>query len=126
MLSIRQIQKKYCSTAITITIATAVFFILADHEPVGKGLILGTFFSIINFILIGEAIPMKIGASQKKIKLISFGSISFRYLILAVPIIMGIKLDNFNMIAVVSGIFSVQLVILADHLIQYHFTQKTG
>ena len=126
METVRQTQKKYCSIAIIIAIAVAVFFILAGHKPLGKGLILGTIFSIINFILIGESIPLKIGASKKKTRFVSIGSIFSRYILLAVPIVMGIKLDQFNMIAVVSGIFSVQLIILADHLIQYRFTQKPG
>jgi hypothetical protein len=126
METIRQTQKKYCSIAIIIAIGMAVFFILSGHKPLGKGLMLGTIFSIINFILIGETVPMKIGASRKKTRLISLGSIFLRYILLAVPLVLGIKLDQFNMIAVVSGIFSVQLVILADHLIQYRLRQKTG
>lgn len=126
MKSIRQIQKKYCSIAITVSIIVSVFFVLANHKPLGKGLILGSIFSIINFVLIGETVPMKIGASKKKIRLISFASILSRYVLLAIPILLGIKSDQFDIIAVVSGIFTVQLIILADHLIQYHFIQKTG
>ena len=126
MTSIRQIQKKYCSIAITVSIIVSVFFVLANHKPLGKGLILGSIFSIINFVLIGETVPMKIGASKKKIRLISFASILSRYVLLAIPILLGIKSDQFDIIAVVPGIFTVQLIILADHLIQYHFIQKTG
>jgi hypothetical protein len=124
--SIRQTQKEYCSIAIIIAIAVSVFFILAEQKSVGKGLMLGTIFSIINFILIGEAIPMQIGSSIKKIKFISFGSLFFRHIILAIPIIMGIKLEQFNLIAVVCSMFLVQLVIFFDHLIKYRPIRKTG
>ncbi len=115
MESIRQTQKKYCSTAIAFAIFTGLFFIMAGQSPIGKGLILGTFFSIVNFILIGETIPHKIGKSKGKTFLISLGSIFSRYLILAVPIIMAIKLEQFNLFSTIAGIFMIQFVILADH-----------
>ncbi len=83
----------------------------------GKGLILGTLFSSVNFALMGEILPHKVGKSRRKNYLISFGSIVSRYVLLAVPIVLGIKFpDKFNLIAVIIGIFMVQLVILTDYL----------
>ncbi len=116
MEAIRQTQKKYCSAAIITAIAAGLVFILAGLKPSGKGLILGALFSIINFILIGETIPMKIGRTKKKAVWISLGSIYFRYIILAVPLFLAIKMEEFNLIAVIPGIFSVQLIILADNI----------
>ncbi|MBL0716477.1 MAG: ATP synthase subunit I [Desulfosarcina sp.] len=116
METIRQTQKKYCSAAIITAIAAGLVLILTGLRPFGKGLILGTLFSIINFILIGETIPMKIGVTKKKAIWISLGSIYFRYIILAVPLFLAIKMEDFNLIAVILGVFSVQLVILADNL----------
>jgi hypothetical protein len=115
MESIRQTQKKYCSTAITVAIVAGLLFILANLSPVGKGLILGTVFSIVNFILIGETIPQKIGKSKNKNIFLSLVSILFRYIILAVPIILAIKFEQFNLFSAIVGIFMVQLVIIADH-----------
>ena len=115
MESIRQTQKKYCSTAIAVAILAGLLFILANQSPVGKGLILGTVFSIVNLILIGETIPQKIGKSKNKNIFLSLVSILFRYLILAVPIILAIKFEQFNLFSAIAGIFMVQLVILADH-----------
>ena len=119
MESIRQTQKKYCSAAIVVAIFTGLLFILADQKPIGKALILGTVFSIINFILMGETLPFRIGKSKNKTFFISLGSIYFRYIILAVPLIMAIKLEQFHLFAVIIGIFLVQLVIIADHLFNY-------
>jgi hypothetical protein len=45
------------------------------------------------------------------------GSILTRYLILAVPLIVAIKSPSFNFIAVVAGIFSVQIVTLCDYVL---------
>ena len=117
--TLRQIQKKYCTRAITTAIFAGLLLILAGQKPIGKGLILGAVFSIINFILMGEILPLKMGRTRGKTYLFSLGSFFFRYLILAVPLIMAIKLEQYNLFAVVIGLFFVQLFILADHVFNY-------
>ncbi len=119
METIRQIQKKYCSRAITAAIFAGLFLILAGQKPMGKGLILGTFFSILNFILMGETLPLRMGKSKGKTFMLALGSIYFRYIILAIPLIMAIKFEQLNLFAAIFGIFLVQIVILADHFYQY-------
>jgi len=116
MEALRQIQKKYCSRAITAAIFAGLFFVLIGQAPTGKGLILGTVFSIVNFILMGETLPMKLGKSKGRAALTSLGSIFFRYIILAVPVIIGIKFEQYNIFAVIVGIFFIQFVILAEHV----------
>ncbi len=115
MESIRQTQKKYCSRAITAAIFAGFFFILAGQSPLGKGLILGTVFSIVNFILMGEAIPHKIGKTKGKTFSLSLASIAVRFFLLAIPIILAIKFEQFNLFSSIVGIFMIQLVIFADH-----------
>ena len=126
MEQIRQTQKKYCSLAITLAIFAGVSFFLFDLKPMGKGLILGTIFSIVNFILMGESLPMKIGQSRKKTLGLSLGSIVVRYGLMAIPIVAAIKLERFNLAATVCGLLMVQLVILTDEIIRLIFnsTQK--
>lgn len=126
MEKIRQAQKKYCSLAITLAIFVGIAFFLLDAKPIGKGLILGTIFSIVNFILMGESLPIKIGQSKNKAMALSFLSIFLRYGLMAIPIVMAIKLDKLNLAATVCGLFMIQLVILADGVIRliYPSTQK--
>jgi len=116
METLRQTQKKYCSRAITVAIIVGFFLILAGQKPLGKGLILGSVFSVVNFILIGETLPMRIGQSKERTFFLSLGSILLRYFILAVPLIMAIKLEQFNLFAVIFGIFMIQFVIFTDYL----------
>lgn len=118
MESVRQTQKKYGSRAMTISMIAGFFFILAGQKPIAKGLILGTIFSVINFILIGEILPMRMGKSKGKTFLLSAGSIIFRYVLMAIPLIIAVKFEQFNLFAAIFGIFMIQLVILADHLIR--------
>ena len=126
MEQIRQTQKKYCSLAMTLAIFAGISFFLFDLKPIGKGLILGTIFSILNFVLMGESLPMKIGQSKNKTLGLSFLSIFLRYGLMAIPLIAAIKLERFNFTATVCGLLMVQLVILTDEIIRLIFnsTQK--
>ena len=91
-----------------------LFFILLGLKPFGKGIILGSIFSIINFILMGETITLKIGASKKRSAMLSSLTIFLRYVILAIPLIISLKFKQFDFIAVIIGIFMVQIAILSE------------
>ena len=117
MESINQTQKKYGSRAMILAIIAAFILILAGLKPVGKGLMLGTLFSVINFVLIGQTLPLRLSQTKRKTFILSLGSILFRYALLAVPLIVAIKFEQFDLPAAIFGIFMIQLVILADHLL---------
>ena len=114
----REAQKKYGSRAMVAAIIAGLLFIMAGQKPIGKGLVLGTIFSVVNFVLIGETIPLTQRKSKGKIYLVSFGSILLRYGLMALPLIMAIQLQQFNLVAVIFGIFMIQIVIGADHLLK--------
>ena len=118
MESVRQIQKKYAYGAMTVAIIAGLFLVLAGQRPIGKGLVLGAIFSVINFILIGETLSMRIGKSKWKTYNSVFTSILFRYSLLAVPLILAVKIEQFNLFSTILGIFMIQVVILTDHMIQ--------
>ena len=110
-------QKRICSWAMTSAIVVALVFIILDEKAIAKGLILGTLFSIINFVLLGKAIPIMIGQRLSKARILGLISILCRYGVLAIPLILGIEFDAFNFVAVVVGIFSVQVVTLVDYAV---------
>jgi hypothetical protein len=118
MESVKQTQKKYGSRAIWIAIAIGLCFVLAGQKDVGKGLILGTVFSVINFILIGQTLPLRLGKSKRKTFFLSLASIIFRYVFLAIPIVLAVKFEQFDLVAAIVGIFMIQLVILANHILK--------
>ena len=108
-----------------IAIIAAFIFILAGLKPVGKGLMLGTIFSVINFVLIGQTLPMRLSQTKRKAFFLSLGSIFFRYALLAVPLILAIKFEQFDLPAAIFGIFMIQVVILADYLVKL-ITSREG
>jgi hypothetical protein len=117
MESVRQTQKKYGSRAMIIAIIAGFFLILADQKTIGKGFILGTVFSVINFVMIGQTLPLRLSQTKRKTFLFSLGSIVFRYTLLAVPLILALKFEQFDLPAAICGIFMIQLVILVDYLL---------
>jgi hypothetical protein len=118
MDSVRQTQKKYGSRAMTIAIVAALVFIMIGHKPVAKGLVLGTLFSVINFVLMGQTLSLRLSQSKSKSSLLSLISIGVRYALMAVPLIMAVKMEQLNIAAVIGGLFMIQLVILSDQLIK--------
>ncbi len=119
METLKQTQKKYATRTLTLAIVIALFLILIGQKPVAKGLILGTVFSVLNFILMGKTIILKFGKSKRKTFSISMGSIIFRYLLLAIPLVTALKFEQFNLMAAILGIFMIQLVILTEHLLTF-------
>ncbi len=101
--------------------AAAIFIALAlivlGYKPVGKGLVLGALFSVLNLILIGETLPLRIGKSRRSALAFSLGSLIVRLGLMAVPLIVAARCDQFNLFAVIPGLLMVQAVILADHLL---------
>ena len=116
METIRQTQKKYCSQAMLAAIVTGLVFTLAGQKPLGKGLILGTLFSVVNFILMGELIPLQLGQTKRKTYLISFGSIAIRYGLMTIPLLVALKFEQFSLWTVICGVFMIQIVIMVDHI----------
>ncbi len=112
----RQVQRRLCLGAIVASVLIAFVFICLNEKAIAKGLVLGTCFSIINFVLLSKTIPITLGRSRHKAGLIGLASILSRYSLLAIPLIVALKADSFNFIAVVIGIFAVQIVTLVDYI----------
>ena len=119
MESIRATQKKYGTRAMSAAVNLAHVIILAGQTAIGKGLVLGALFSVINFVLMGEALPLRLGRSGRRAYLFTFASLFLRYLILAIPLVVAVKYEQFHLVTTVAGIFMVQFVILAEHLGKY-------
>jgi len=98
-------------------ICLALFLILIHEKAIAKGLLLGTCFSCINFLILGRSIVMTIGHSHPRAGLIAFTSMLTRYIILAVPLIVAIKSTSFNLVASIIGIFAVQIVTLIYYVV---------
>jgi len=106
-----------------MAVIAGMIFILAGQKSIAKGLVLGSVFSVINFVLIGEILPMIITASRKRSVLFSFASMLFRFLLLATPLLLSLKMESLNFAAATVGIFMVQIVIMGSHLLRLIYPQ---
>ena len=97
-----------------MAIFIALGLILIGHKDMGKGLVLGTFFSIVNFVLMGQGLQTRMGLSRGKTFVRSLSSIFFRYAVMAVPLIAAIEYQQFNLPATVLGLFMIQVMILSE------------
>ena len=118
MEAIRQTRNKYTTRAMAVGICAALILLLSGYRAMGKGLMLGVVFSVVNFVLIAETLPMSIGKSRKRATAFSLGSILCRYAIMAVPLVIAATTESFHFAATAVGIFMVQLVILSEQVLK--------
>jgi hypothetical protein len=116
MDTVRQTQKKYGSRAMTVAILIGLVLIGIGDKPSAKGLILGTIFSVINFVLIGQTLALRLSTTKSRSAFWSLFSILARYAVMAVPLVLAVKMEQLGVAAVVCGLFMIQVVILADQL----------
>ena len=120
MTPVREAQKQYCSRALIFAIGMGFSFYLIGLTALMKGLILGTLFSIVNFILIGETLPYRLRLKNNKKRLfwVSLGSVVCRFFLLAVPMALALKSETYNLWTTVAGLFIVQILILLNPIIE--------
>lgn len=116
MSPVREVQKKYCSRSMIFAISVGGVFYLIGHPYLMKGLILGTLFSVVNFILMGETLPHRLNKGRSKAVLVALGSMTFRYVLLAVPLVLALKIEQYNLYTTIAGIFMIQFMILTEHV----------
>jgi uncharacterized membrane protein len=119
---IPNLQKRYGTLAMAVAIGIGLIFLLMGYKTVCRGLVLGALFSTINFVLMAHSMHRQIKAERVKASLSAFGNICFRYIFMAIPLIIALKLPRFNLVATIAGLFMVQSVILADHLYRNIFS----
>lgn len=113
---VRKTLQRYSTIALTIAVCLGGLMMFIGFRPIGKGLILGTLFSVLNFILMATALPLRVGLKRRKAFLFSLGSVYVRYALLAVPLVWAIKQDLIAVSTVAVGLFMVQIAILGDQL----------
>lgn len=120
----QDIQKRYCSLAMAVAIVGALLFLAMDAKPVAKGLVLGTLFSILNFLMMAASLPMRLDKSRRQTFFIGLGSIGSRYLLLGIPLLIAVKVDAINFFSTAAGLFMVQGVLMGDHFTKMVFKRE--
>ena len=114
------IQKRVCSRAMLVAVIGAVALILVGEKAVGKGLVLGTLFSIVNFVLMAHLMSLNPASSRTRASVAALGSIVFRFALLAIPLILSLRLDSIHLVGVIIGLFMIQMTLLFDQVLRKH------
>jgi hypothetical protein len=122
----RETQKKYGSRAFAAALAIGGSLILAGLPTLGKGLIVGAFFSILNFLIMAESLPYRLGKTHRGAAAMSLIWLLPRYALMAIPLVLSLKFNLFHPATTAVGLFAVQLVILAEHLVHAFTSPADG
>jgi hypothetical protein len=114
---VARVQKRICSLAIFVSLGAASGLIIMGQNAIAKGLLLGTLFSIANFVLLGFSVPLTIGKTRTRASFMSLTSLLIRFALLAIPMVVGMKSAAFSFGAVVVGVFSIQIITLVEYLV---------
>ena len=99
-----------------MAIVLGAVMLLVGERLIGKGLILGALFSIVNFCIMAAFIPLRVATANRRRTLIASGAYLLRYSLLAAPIVLAHLTGWVSLIGVAVGLFMVQIVILGEHL----------
>jgi hypothetical protein len=122
METVKGVQKTLCSHAMLGAVAGAVLLLLIGEKAFAKGLVLGTLFSVVNFVLMGQFLPRQMAGSRTRASAAALGSIVIRFTLLAIPLVVSLRVDSVHFIAVVIGLFMVQLTMLFDLFVRRRFS----
>ncbi len=107
-----------------ILITAAVFAagaLIFNQMPAAKGFVLGSLFSLINFLFMVRHTPNRLGKERKAATVHSGLSLVFRLGILAVPLYLAIRRPEINLVFTIIGIFNLQISIIIYGLLVERF-----
>lgn len=119
--------KKAIAFQILVTAAVvAAGAILLGYVSAAKGFVLGSLFSLGNFLIMAHQAPGRLGQNRNKAAAGSFISLLLRLGLLALPLFLAIRLPGINLIWTVIGIFNLQVSILIYSLVIQRFKAAGG
>ncbi|MBI9084440.1 MAG: hypothetical protein JEZ11_12640 [Desulfobacterales bacterium] len=115
-MTVRQVTRRYCTMAMGLSLTVGTLLLATGNHALGKGLILGTTFAAVDFVLMAQTLPARLRSSAGQAALRSLAAMAGRTALKAVPLVMAVKSDQFDFPMTVVGIFSIHLCLMADHV----------
>ena len=100
-------------TAVLLSVGALVL----GYTQVAKGFALGSLFSLINFRIMAFHAPRRLGKSRGRAGWDGYLSLLIRIVLLAVPLLMALRLEQFSLIWTVLGVLNLQFSILIYGLV---------
>jgi len=122
--TVRETRNRYGRQALAAAVIFGVLALLLGQKAVAKGLVLGALFSVANFAVMAHMLPAHLSKSRSRTFFAALLSLGGRYALMAVPLIVTLRWDQFSLPATVTGLFMVQLAILAEHAFKAFTARK--
>ncbi|SHF41144.1 ATP synthase I chain [Desulfacinum infernum DSM 9756] len=118
-------QRRLARGAFTVSVMTGLLAYVAGYGAAAKGLVLGSLFSVLNFVLMAQILPYQlgVGANRTRATGIALGSLGVRLALMAVPLIVAARSDRFNFWAAAAGLFTIPVAIFVDHAFLQRFSR---
>lgn len=112
-------QRRLARGAFTGAVVLGLILYAFGYSAVAKGLVLGSLFSVLSFVLMAHVLPYQVGVGgrRKAATGVAFVSFAIRLGLMAVPLIIAAKSEKFNLWAAIAGLFTVQVAIYMEHLV---------
>jgi hypothetical protein len=119
MEAIKHFQRRYCGGALTAAILIGLGVYMAGWPTVTRGILLGSLFSCLNFVLLGQSLTRKLLDNHRRGALLTFAAQLGRYLLWAVPVVIAVKWAAVDLPSTVAGLFMVPAGIVLDSVIRF-------
>ena len=106
------LQKTLIRKALILSVLVASVFLALDLTSAAKGIALGSMFSVVEFKLMALRLPVRLA---NRGRLSGYLGLLGRFVLLAIPLVVAIKVPAVSFSGTVGGIFSVKAAIF------YHF-----
>jgi len=110
-----KLQRRLSQRTFTFVVMVALLLFALGYKAVARGLVLGASFSVLNFMLLAQALGRQLGHGRRRATVIAFASIGIRFAVLAIPLIVALRLEAFDFWWTVVGLFCIPAAILVDH-----------
>ena len=109
-----RVTRRYCTMAMGYALPVGALLIVAGLPAMGKGLILGALFAAVDFVLMAQALPLRLAASAGQAGVRAWVVKIGRFALKAVPLVIAVRLGQIDFPMTVVGLFAVQICLLAD------------
>lgn len=116
MEAIRHFQRRYCGGALAAAVILGLGGYLAGWPSITRGLVLGSIFSAINFLLLANTLTRKLIGRHRRTTLLVITVRLSRYLLWAIPVVVAVNLPAVDLPAAIAGLFMVPICIMMDTL----------
>jgi hypothetical protein len=117
MEAIKHLQRRYCGGALTTAVVMGLAAYMAGWPSVTRGLLLGSLFSALNFILLARGLTHRMAGGHRPAPVRTLFARLGRYLLWAVPVVLAVKLPAVDLPAAIAGVFMVPVCIVLDSAI---------